>query len=118
MVERLLPIKEKKGLNYTHIGEKALGLFGKWSVNLAVLLCNLGVCAGYMIFISSNLQVNCTVQLVHVFKHVCLVCAIYICCVPTPCASIQCSNHTLTNTHCAYTCTCGMLVNKVTVDKT
>ena len=83
VVERLLPIKEKKGLNYTHIGEKALGLFGKWSVNLAVLLCNLGVCAGYMIFISSNSQVNCTVQLVHVFKHVCLVCTIHKLC-PNP----------------------------------
>lgn len=56
-VERSLPFQDRQSLNYTHIGEKALGFFGKWSVNLSVLLCNLGVCAGYMIFISSNLQV-------------------------------------------------------------
>ena len=64
VVERQLPIREKQNLNYTQIGEKAWGLFGKWAVNLSVLLCNLGVCAGYMIFISSNLQVS-VIRVVH-----------------------------------------------------
>lgn len=35
-----------------------MGQFGKWAVDISVLGCNLGVCAGYMIFISSNLQVK------------------------------------------------------------
>ena len=35
-----------------------MGQFGKWAVDISVLGCNLGVCAGYMIFISSNLQVR------------------------------------------------------------
>ena len=58
VVEHQVPLWERHSLNYTMIGKKALGVLGKWSVNLSVLLCNLGVCAGYMIFISSNLQVN------------------------------------------------------------
>lgn len=48
---------EENNLNYTKIGYIVLGSVGKWSVNIAVLGCNLGVCAGYMIFISTNLQV-------------------------------------------------------------
>ena len=35
-----------------------MGWFGKWAVDISVLGCNLGVCAGYMVFIASNLQVS------------------------------------------------------------
>ena len=53
-----VPPKDRKDLTYTKIGQSALGFFGKWAVDLSVLGCNLGVCAGYMIFIASNLQVS------------------------------------------------------------
>ena len=53
-----LPPHKRKSLNYTSLGYEALGSFGKWTVNISVLVCNLGVCAGYLIFISSNLQVS------------------------------------------------------------
>ncbi len=52
-----LPPKERKSFTYTQLGRAALGSLGKWLVDLSVLGCNLGVCAGYMIFISSNLRV-------------------------------------------------------------
>ena len=58
LVSWRLPPGKKKSLNYTELGRVALGSFGKWAVNLSVLGCNLGVCAGYLIFISSNLQVS------------------------------------------------------------
>lgn len=58
-IQRKLP-QENKDLNYTKMGKIALGTFGKWAVNISVLACNLGVCSGYMIFISSNLQVCVT----------------------------------------------------------
>ncbi len=48
-----------KELNYTEMGRYALGTFGAWMVNITVVGCNLGVCAGYMIFISTNLEVSC-----------------------------------------------------------
>ncbi|CAI8048051.1 Proton-coupled amino acid transporter 4 [Geodia barretti] len=57
-----LPSREKrKSLNYTELGRQALGGFGKWAVDISVLGCNLGVCAGYMIFIAGNLlwAANC-----------------------------------------------------------
>ena len=56
-IEQKLNPERRNKLNYTEIGYVALGPFGKWAVNIAVLGCNLGVCAGYMIFISINLQV-------------------------------------------------------------
>ena len=56
ITQSLTPEEEKK-FTYTDLGQCALGSFGKWSVNLSVLACNLGVCAGYMIFIASNFQV-------------------------------------------------------------
>ncbi len=56
-IQQTLPARDTKELTYTRIGYIALGPFGKWAVNIAVLGCNLGVCAGYMIFISTNLQV-------------------------------------------------------------
>lgn len=55
-VGKNLSPEQAHSLTFTDIGNAALGLIGKWSVNIAVLCCNLGVCAGYMIFISSNLQ--------------------------------------------------------------
>ena len=57
-VGRTLSPEQAHSLTFTDLGKHALGQFGKWSVNIAVLCCNLGVCAGYMIFISSNLQVS------------------------------------------------------------
>lgn len=57
-IEQKMPEHAGGDLNYTKIGYIALGTFGKWAVNVAVLGCNLGVCAGYMIFISTNLQVG------------------------------------------------------------
>ena len=63
----LTPV-QKKSFTYTELGRKAfekikingynLGSVGKWAVDLSVLGCNLGVCAGYMIFIASNLRVS------------------------------------------------------------
>lgn len=54
-----LPNREnRKSLNYTELGRQALGWFGKWAVDISVLACNLGVCAGYMIFIAGNLHVS------------------------------------------------------------
>lgn len=69
--------QEKEEFNYTQLGKRAfdtlsvqlaelgfigksvkLGFIGKWAVDLSVLGCNLGVCAGYMIFIASNLRVS------------------------------------------------------------
>lgn len=58
VVKSLTP-EEQKEFTYTQLGKEALGVFGKWAVNLSVLGCNLGVCAGYMIFISSNFRVSC-----------------------------------------------------------
>ena len=56
-VGRNLSPEQAHSLTFTDLGNVALGSVGKWMVNIAVLCCNLGVCAGYMIFISSNLQV-------------------------------------------------------------
>lgn len=57
-IGRTLSPEQAHSLTYTELGRIALGRFGKWCVNIAVLCCNLGVCAGYMIFISSNLGVR------------------------------------------------------------
>ena len=54
--------EKRRSLNYTELGRAAMGQFGKWAVVISVLSCNLGVCAGYMIFISSNLQVKVCVM--------------------------------------------------------
>lgn len=56
-IQQKIPAEKRQDLNYTKIGYIAMGPLGKWAVNIAVLGCNLGVCAGYMIFISTNLQV-------------------------------------------------------------
>ena len=53
-----MPAEKRRSLNYTELGRVAMGQFGKWAVDISVLGCNLGVCAGYMIFISSNLRVR------------------------------------------------------------
>lgn len=55
-VTRSLPVEKRQSLNYTELGRHALGQFGKWAVDISVLCCNLGVCAGYLVFIASNLQ--------------------------------------------------------------
>lgn len=56
-VTRRMPPERRQSLNYTELGRIAMGWFGKWAVDISVLTCNLGVCAGYMLFIASNLQV-------------------------------------------------------------
>ena len=53
-----MPAEKRRSLNYTELGREAMEQFGKWAVDISVLGCNLGVCAGYMIFISSNLRVR------------------------------------------------------------
>ena len=53
-----MPAEKRRSLNYTELGRVAMGQFGKWAVDISVLGCNLGVCAGYMIFISGNLRVR------------------------------------------------------------
>ena len=50
--------QNKKKFTYNDIGRAAFGTIGKLVVDFDVLLCNLGVSASYIIFISSNLQVN------------------------------------------------------------
>ena len=57
-VVQKLPVEKRKSLNYTELGRAAMGVFGKWAVDVSVLVCNLGVCAGYMIFIASNIHVR------------------------------------------------------------
>ena len=64
VTDRLMPLRYNEPITYTRIGREALGFVGKWAVDLSVLGCNLGVCAGYMIFIASNMQVSGT------FSHV------------------------------------------------
>lgn len=74
---------DKQKFTFTDIGKAAGGVIGKWSVDFSVILCNIGVCAGYTVFIASNIQVgkevygratpidNCTY---HSFAYVCTVC--------------------------------------------
>ena len=47
----------KRKFTYNDIGRAAFGTIGKLAVDFNVLLCNLGVSASYIVFISSNLQV-------------------------------------------------------------
>ena len=49
--------QNKRKFTYNDIGRAAFGTIGKLAVDFDVLLCNLGVSASYIIFISSNLQV-------------------------------------------------------------
>lgn len=55
---KILPPEKRQSLNYTELGRQALGAVGKWAVDISVLACQLGVCAGYMIFIAGNLHVS------------------------------------------------------------
>ena len=57
-VSKELSPQERRAFNFTELGKRALGIPGKWAVNLSVVGCNLGVCAAYMIFISNNLRVS------------------------------------------------------------
>jgi len=50
--------QNKRKFTYNDIGRAAFGTIGKLAVDFDVLLCNLGVCASYIIFVSSNLQVR------------------------------------------------------------
>jgi amino acid permease len=67
VADKQLPPEKRKSLNYTELGRRALGGVGKWAVDLSVLGCNLGVCAGYMIFIAGNLHwaANCFEDKLH-----------------------------------------------------
>ena len=55
---RNLSSKDRKEYTFNDVGRKSFGFFGKLAVDLNVIFCNLGVCAGYVIFIASNLQVS------------------------------------------------------------
>ena len=61
VAEKILPPEKRKSLNYTELGRQAMGAVGKWAVDVSVLGCNLGVAAGYMIFIASNLHVRAVI---------------------------------------------------------
>ena len=50
---------KKKEFTFNDVGREAFGFPGKFAVDLNVIFCNLGVCAGYIIFIASNLQASC-----------------------------------------------------------
>ena len=52
------PSVKKKEFTFNDVGRSAFGFPGKFAVDLNVIFCNLGVCAGYIIFIASNLQVS------------------------------------------------------------
>ena len=54
-----LPPEKKKQFTFNDVGRIAFGFLGKLAVDFNVIFCNLGVCAGYIIFIASNLQVRC-----------------------------------------------------------
>ena len=45
----------KAGCSYTDVG-RSIGWWGVALVNLNVIMCNLGACAGYLIFIGVNMQ--------------------------------------------------------------
>lgn len=49
---------DKQKFTFTDIGKAAGGVIGKWSVDFSVILCNIGVCAGYTVFIATNIQVG------------------------------------------------------------
>ena len=49
---------KKKEFTFNNVGRAAFGFPGKFAVDLNVIFCNLGVCAGYIIFIASNLEVS------------------------------------------------------------
>ena len=49
---------DKQKFTFTDIGRAAGGVIGKWSVDFSVILCNIGVCAGYTVFIGTNVQVG------------------------------------------------------------
>jgi amino acid permease len=53
---RGLPPERKREFTFTDVGRVAAGTVGKWSVDFSVILCNIGVCAGYTVFIASNLR--------------------------------------------------------------
>ena len=55
---RQLSAAKKKDFTFNDVGREAFGFPGKFAVDLNVIFCNLGVCAGYIIFIASNLQVS------------------------------------------------------------
>ena len=55
---RKLSSEDRKEFTFNDVGHKAFGFFGKLAVDFNVIFCNLGVCAGYVIFIASNLQVS------------------------------------------------------------
>ena len=61
-VTKGLSLEEKQKFTFTDIGKAAGRAIGKWSVDFSVILCNIGVCAGYTVFIASNIQVSNDVE--------------------------------------------------------
>ena len=57
-VTKGLSLEDKQKFTFTDIGRAAGGVIGKWSVDFSVILCNIGVCAGYTVFIATNIQVS------------------------------------------------------------
>ena len=50
-------ISGKRNLDFSTMGKICMGLPGRILVDISVLICNLGVCAGYMLFIGGNLRI-------------------------------------------------------------
>ena len=50
-------VTKNRNLDFSTMGRVCMGVPGRILVDVSVLLCNLGVCAGYMLFIGGNLRI-------------------------------------------------------------
>ena len=50
-------ISNNKNIDFSSMGTICMGIPGRVVVDISVVMCNLGVCAGYVIFIGGNLRV-------------------------------------------------------------
>ena len=66
---RELSAKRRKNFTFTEIGKAAGGWIGKWSVDVCTLFTNVGVCAGYTVFIASNLQVSRAYKYIYMYMY-------------------------------------------------
>ena len=49
-------VSQRHDIDFSSMGRICMGLPGRVLVDISVLICNLGVCAGYMVFIGANLR--------------------------------------------------------------
>ena len=50
-------VTKNRNLDFSTMGRVCMGVPGRILVDISILLCNLGVCAGYMLFIGGNLRI-------------------------------------------------------------